>query len=278
MPGTKKTEEKVTKTKVVTKEVKSKKTSAGSAALDVALKTKTEVKSDKIVKKPAGLSAEVFDLNGTVLEKISLPAEIFGVKINKVLIAQAVRVFRANQRLGTASTKTRGEVEGSTRKIYRQKGTGRARHGTIRAPIFVHGGIVGGPKPRDYSLRLPQKMKRAALFSVLTDKFNSGKIKVLGGIEKLEPKTKKFIAVIDKLGLNDKKKKILFITSSDIENLRRAAGNVEGVAIANAKRLSTYDILNNRNLVILKESIDELKKHYLEKKNSKVNTSIEVKR
>lgn len=228
------------------------------------------------IKKVSKLSADVYDLEGVVFEKITLAEEIFGANINKALITQAVRVFRANQRLGTASTKTRGEVEGSSRKIYRQKGTGRARHGSIRAPIFVHGGIVGGPKPRDYSLHLPQKMKRAALFSALSDKFKSGKIKILGGIEKIEPKTKKFISVIDKLGLNDKKKKILIIIASGAENLKRAAGNVQGVSITGAKRLNTYDILSSQQILFIKEAVQELENHFL-KKDKEIKSKIKIK-
>lgn len=273
MPKTIKSEEKVKKTaitvsskKAKSEEVKEKKTTAKAAP---AKKEKTEVQSGAEMNQVSKLKADVYDLDGSVAGKISLPHEIFGVALNKTLIAQAVRIFRANQRLGTASTKTRGEVEGSSRKIYRQKGTGRARHGTIRAPIFVHGGIVGGPKPRDYSLHLPQKMKQAALFSALSDKLRSGKIKILSGIENLEPKTKQFVAVIEKLGLNDKKKKILVVTGAEIENLKRAAGNVEGVFMANAKRLNTYDILNNRQIVVLKDAIEELEKHYLKKGGNK---------
>lgn len=237
--------------------------------LDRKIKTTGPKKSAEVVKssaesqKPGKITADVFDLEGKVIEKISLPHEIFGVKINKVLIAQAVRVYRANQRLGTASTKTRGEVEGSSRKIYRQKGTGRARHGSIRAPIFVHGGVVFGPRPHDYGLRLSQKMKRAALFSALASKLIKGEIKIVQGIEKIEPKTKKFLNVIDKLGLNNKKKKLLFIAPTEIENVRRAGRNIEGISMTIAKRLNTYDILNNRQILFMKEAIEELKKAFL---------------
>lgn len=234
-----------------------------------AKKTETITRPSVEHKKPGKLTAEVFDLDGKVVEKMSLPEEIFGVKINKVLIAQAIRVYRANQRLGTASTKTRGEVEGSSRKIYRQKGTGRARHGSIRAPIFVHGGVVFGPRPHDYGLHLSQKMKKAALFSALTSKFSKGEIKILQGIEKIEPKTKTFLSVIGKLGLNDKKKKILVIASSEIENLKRAGRNIEGVTLTVAKRLNAHDILNSRQLLLMKDSVGELKKTFLKDKAKK---------
>lgn len=232
-------------------------------------------KKTEITKVPAAksisLTADILDLTGKAIDKISLPEEIFAAKINKVLIAQAVKVFLANQRQGTASTKTRGEVEGSTRKIYRQKGTGRARHGSIRAPIFVHGGVVFGPKPRDYSLKLPQKMKRSALFSALSAKFNDGEIKILQDLEKLEPKTKKFAEVIKNLGLENRKKKILLITAAETKNLKRAAQNIEGVSITAAQRLNTYDILNHRQLIFMKEAIEKLSEHFLKQapKNKK---------
>src|SRR5581483_3879222 len=124
------------------------------------------------------LSASVYDLKGKAIGRVTLPSEVFGVEENPHLLAQAVRVYLANQRQGTVSTKTRGEVQGSTRKIYRQKGTGRARHGGIRAPIFVHGGIVFGPKPREFSLSMPQKMRRLALFTALSGKVKDGELKI----------------------------------------------------------------------------------------------------
>lgn len=211
-------------------------------------------------------AVEVLDMTGKVVAEISLPEEIFGEKLNKALIAQVVRVYLANQRQGNASTKTRGEVQGSTRKIYRQKGTGRARHGSIRAPIFVKGGIVFGPKPRDFGLKIPQKMKRKALFSALSSKFTDGEIKILQDLGKIEPKTKNFVEVINNLGIADEKRKILIVTGSEAEGLKRAARNVEGVTIAGAKRLNIYDILNNRQLIFMKEAIEDLKEHFLKTK------------
>jgi len=141
----------------------------------------TSFKEAAAAPKAAGLKVEVIDTVGKVVETMELPKELFGAKINSVLMAQAVRVYLANQRLGTASTKTRGEVDGSTRKIYRQKGTGRARHGGIRAPIFVKGGIAHGPKPRDYSLLLSKNMRIAALRSALSAKVKAGEVAVIAG-------------------------------------------------------------------------------------------------
>src|SRR5882724_11511103 len=138
------------------------------------------------------LALDVYGLDGKVAEKVTVPAAIFGEKVNKTLLAQAVRVYLANKRQGNASTKTRGEVDGSTRKIYRQKGTGKARHGSVRAPIFVHGGVVFGPKPRDFSLSLPKKMKRKALFSALSAKLQGKELIVVSSLETITPKTKNF--------------------------------------------------------------------------------------
>ncbi len=211
----------------------------------------------------AAVSIDVMGIDGKVSGKIALPGAIFGEKVNKVLIAQAVRVYLANQRQGNASTKTRGEVEGSTRKIYRQKGTGRARHGGIRAPIFVKGGIVFGPKPRDFSLSLPKKMKRKALFSALSSKVQDKQVTVLSGLESIELKTKAFVNVLTKMGAIDKKRKLLFVVASDSETVKRAGRNIPGVSFTSVTRLNTYEVLNTKNLVILKDTVKEMEKHFL---------------
>ena len=187
-------------------------------------------------------------------------------------MAQAVRVYLANQRKGTHSTKTRGEVEGSTAKIYRQKGTGRARHGSKRAPIFVKGGVVFGPKPRDYSLKLPKKMRRLALFSSLTTKKDEGKIVVLSGLEKIEAKTNKMADVVKNLNLEEKNKKILLITPDTInafENVYKATRNLKGVSIVSAKMLNTYEVLNSKTVLLMKASIEVLENNFLKEKLAK---------
>ena len=134
----------------------------------VASKKTVEKQVKKELPKETTLKQSVYDTKGNLAESIVLPKEIFDVKVNDPLMAQAVRVYLANQRRGTVKTKSRGEVKISTRKIYRQKGTGRARHGAASAPIFVGGGIAFGPRQRDYSLKLNQKMKKAALFIQLS--------------------------------------------------------------------------------------------------------------
>lgn len=234
------------------------------------VKTEAQV-AVTVAKKPvkantnAVVSVDVYGIDGKVSGKISLPGTIFGEKVNKVLIAQAIRVYLANQRQGNASTKTRGEVEGSTRKIYRQKGTGRARHGGVRAPIFVKGGIVHGPRPKDFSLSLPKKMKRKALYSALSAKVNDKQVMVLSGIEKLEPKTKVFAEMVSKLGLADKKQKLLFVTTAEAAETKRAGRNIPGVSFTSVNRLNTYEVLNTKNLILLKDAVEEMEKHFLGK-------------
>lgn len=208
------------------------------------------------LKKEKGVSLDVYDKNGKVLESIELPKDLFGAKVNNQLMAQAVRVFLANQRRGTVSTKTRGEVQGSSRKIYRQKGTGRARHGSIRAPIFVHGGLVFGPKPRDYSLKLPQKMKAAALFSALSSKVKDGQVKVVSGLDTITPKTKAMVAVIKSLGLETSQKKVLLVMPKEVDEIKRSARNIEGVTLTAANRLNTYDVLNTTTIILMKDAIE----------------------
>lgn len=214
--------------------------------------------------KRASLTVQVFTAAGRAAGEMQLPKEIFGAEVNKNLIAQAIRVYLANQRLGTASTKSRGEITASTRKIWRQKGTGRARHGALSAPLFVGGGVAHGPKPKDYSLKLPKKMKKIALICALSSKLNDGQIKVLTGFEKIEPKTKIMNAAIKSLDLE--RKKILLVTpatSTELPDLYKAARNIEGVKILPAQMLNTYEVLDNVSIFLMKASIEILKKNLI---------------
>lgn len=220
--------------------------------------SKVTKKTEKAPSKGTSLSVEVYDLKGKVTEKITLPKAIFSVEENPKLVAQAVRVYLANKRQGTSSTKTRGEVKGSTRKIYRQKGTGRARHGGITAPIFVGGGITFGPKPRDYSLKLSQNMRRKALFSALTAQRKDGAVKVVSGFEKIEPKTKNATQALKSLSLYPAKGSVLLVIGNNAENVYRAARNIDGVEILPAKQLNAYEVIRAKTLLFMKDSIDSL--------------------
>ncbi len=223
---------------------------------------KAAVKKVAEPKKDGKLTLDVYGLDGKVTGSIVLPHEIFGADVNQKLMAQAVRVHLTNLRFGTVSTKSRGEVTGSTRKIYRQKGTGRARHGGIRAPIFVHGGVAHGPKPREFNLSLSKKMKKTALISALSAKLHDNEVRILSGLEAIEPKTQHFAAALKKLGLMTKNKKILLVTPKDTEHITRAVRNVEGVQFTAAQRLNIYDVLNSKVLLFMKDSIDEIQKQF----------------
>ena len=230
---------------------------------------KIEKKTTKTVKKVDGITVDVYDTKGKVIDKMSLPKELFGARVNPVLMAQAVRVYLANQRKGTAKTKTRGEVVASTKKIYRQKGTGRARHGAISAPIFVGGGVVFGPKPRDFALAFPKKMKRKALMGALTTKLQGNAVKVVDGLEKLVPKTKRMDEAIKRV-IGDAKnqpQRVLIVTPGKIESVQRAARNIEGVMIRPVDLLSTYEILNTSNLLFMKDAIEKLEELWSQKQS-----------
>ena len=220
----------------------------------------------KTTAKPAtvrgSISAPMYNVRGAKNGSLALPKEVFGVKINQPLMAQAVRVYLANQRQGNASTKSRGDISLTTAKWYRQKGTGRARHGAKSAPIFVGGGVAHGPKPKDYSLNLPQKMKKAALYSALSLKAKDGEIKILSGLSKITPKSKEMFALIQKV-TEDKeyKAKVLLVTSAnpkELESVYRAGRNLKNMEILNAKLLNTYEVLKYKNLIFMKESIEVL--------------------
>jgi len=213
----------------------------------------------------SGLTIDVLDSKGAVSGVMELPKAIFDAKINPVLMAQAVRVYLSNQRRGTVHTKSRGQVKGSSRKIYQQKGTGRARHGSIRAPIFVHGGVAHGPKQRDYSLKLSQKMKQIALFSALSEKRKEGKIVVASGLSTITPKTKVVVAFLKKAA-PQVKQSVLLVIEPNADILKRAARNISNVHLLQASQLHTYAVISSDTLVFTKEAIEALTKRALEEK------------
>jgi large subunit ribosomal protein L4 len=219
----------------------------------------------KIKKSDKNLKTDVYDAKGKVVDEIHLPPEIFAVKVNPTLIAQSVRVYQANQRLGTHKTKTRAEVIGSTRKIYRQKGTGRARHGDIKAPIFVGGGVAHGPKPNDYSLALPKKMRRLALFGVLTNKLTGGKIKIIDDFEIAKPQTRQMMEILKNLQVSN----VLLVLPEKIQNIILSARNIERVDVMDARLLNSYEVLKHQNILFMKEAIPVLSGHFLDKKEKR---------
>lgn len=228
-------------------------------------KTITGKITPKEIKKTDGLLVSVVDTTGRIVGKVSLPEPIFGVKINETLLAQAVRVYHANNRQGTQSTKTRSQVSGSTKKIYRQKGTGRARHGDKKAPIFIGGGIAHGPKPRDFSLDFPKKMRRKALFMGLSMKLSANTLTVLSGLEKISPKTSEMVHVLEELKLRNEKKqqKLLIVTPKKIENIILSGRNIPKLSIVSADTLNTFDVLNTNQLILMKDAIDVIKSTFI---------------
>lgn len=226
-------------------------------------KTTAAVKKKTVRKAVSSLSIRIYDLTGKEEKVLELPKEIFKTDINFKLLAQYVRVYLANQRQGTASTKTRGEVVGSTRKIYRQKGTGKARHGDIKAPIFVGGGVVGGPKPRDYSLKLNKKQVRKAILSALSLKQKEGGIAGLTNVSlKTQPKTKIVAGFFKKLGLLDTAG-LLILPKMERNNLVLAARNIKGLKLTDALSLNAYEVLRAKNLIFVEEALEIIKKHFI---------------
>lgn len=243
-------------------------------------KTTKKNQEKPTVTKTAKLSVSVVDVSGKEAGTIDLPKEIFGAKINPTLMAQAVRVYLANQRQGTSRTKTRGEVNASTRKIYRQKGTGRARHGAVSAPLFIGGGTTFGPKPRDFSLNFSKKMRRAALFSALTQKAANKEVVVLDASKGVTGKTKEMFSAFKALNLLNKKGKVnkVLLVTNNSEEIKKSTRNLEGVQAANVATLSTYSVLNSRNIVFIKDAISAMDEIYVNKaKDQKNEVKVESK-
>lgn len=230
-------------------------------------KTKTKEAKLKRVSAASSLTINVYNLDGRQVKTMELPRELFKVSISPKLLAQYVRVYLANQRQGTVATKTRGEVVGSTRKIYRQKGTGRARHGDIKAPIFVGGGVAHGPKPRDYSLALTKKQRRKALVGALTLKLKEGNILALSSTAlKITPKTKIMAKFLDSLKLYSKK--ILFILPKiEKSNLRRAGQNIPKISFIDVASLNAYKILSEDKIIFLEDVLPVLQNHFAKNEN-----------
>jgi len=209
---------------------------------------------------------DLLDINGKKVGTINLPREIFAAEVSPALMAQAVRVYLANQRKAHPKTKTRAEVNRTKAKWYRQKGTGRARHGSRAAPIFVGGGVAHGPTgEQNYQLKMPKKMKKAALFSALTSKFKEKEILVVKGLEKIEPKTKKMAEFLTKSKIQSTKSKILLVLPKMLENIILAGRNLENFEISYSADLNTYQVLASDKLIFLPESVDKLKEVFLKK-------------
>jgi len=200
-------------------------------------------------------TVKVRNLKNEEVGDVELSEAVFGAELNEGLIHAAVKAFLASARQGTVGTKTRGDVSGSGRKLWKQKGTGRARIASIRSPLWKGGGNVHGPQARDWSYSLPKKMKRGALRSALSERLREGNLVVLEAFKLDQPKTKDFISALDKLGLEGK---TLIVDSLDNANLILSARNVQGTKIVSSGGLNIYDLMYHDKLVLARAAVDEL--------------------
>ena len=204
-------------------------------------------------------SINVYKMDGSVAGKINLSEEVFGVEYNEALIHQAVVTRLANERQGTKSTLTRTEVRGGGRKPWRQKGTGNARQGSIRAPQWIKGGVVFAPKSRDFSKDMNKKAKIGALLSALSKKVADGELLVLESLEVKEGKTKEIVALQKALGLD--KSAVIVMDNDDIKVIR-AARNIEKLSTLPVAQISTYEVVANAKVVLTKEAVKKLEEVY----------------
>jgi large subunit ribosomal protein L4 len=193
----------------------------------------------------------VYDIEKNKVSEIELSDAVFGVEINETAIYEVVKMQMASRRRGTASTKVRREVRGGGKKPWRQKGTGRARAGTIRSPLWRGGGVVFGPHPRDYSYTVPKKVKKLALVSALSMKVKEEKVLILRDFPMDEVKTKKFKEVVDRFGWG----KVLLVVDSVNPVLEKSSRNLRGVKMMRSEGINVYDLLNHDQVVILEPSV-----------------------
>lgn len=202
---------------------------------------------------------DLIDQNNKSIGKTDLPDDIFGVAVRKGLLHEVVHNHLANKRQGTASTRTRGMVSGGGRKPYKQKGTGRARAGSNRSPLWKGGGTVFGPHPRDYSYKLPKKVKWSALSSALSAKLADGEVILIDNISVAEPRTRAVKGLLDNLGL---KNNVLIIVPERNDALELASRNIPRVNVARVSELNVYSILSHEKLLISKDAIEKMKEAY----------------
>jgi large subunit ribosomal protein L4 len=200
------------------------------------------------------LVAEVFDINKNKVSEIELNDVVFGADVNDAVIYDVVKMQMASRRLGTAAIKGRSEVSGGGKKPWRQKGTGRARSGTSRSPVWRGGGIVFGPVPRTYKYKVPKKIRKSALRSVLSLKYQGQKLVVLKDFPLEEIKTKKFKEIVDRFGLE----RALFVTQERNEILEKSSRNISGIKMIRYEGINVYDVLNHDHLVIMEPAVKKL--------------------
>ncbi len=206
------------------------------------------------------MKVDVLDINGKTVESIDLDKSVFEITPNEIVLAQYTRVFGANQRQGTSASKTRAEVSGSGKKPWKQKKTGRARHGSKRSPLWRHGGIVHGPKPKSWTLALPKKIKQLAVRSALSKKATTKKITVLKELALTEPKTAEISALFKKLNM-EPRRTLLILGENDL-NTRKSAANVKGLTTSLVDNLNAFEVLLAHDVIFEKNALVKLQEKY----------------
>jgi large subunit ribosomal protein L4 len=216
------------------------------------------------------MTLEIFKIDGKPSgKKVELDDEIFGIQPNDHAIYLSVKAFLANQRQGTHKAKERSEVRGGGKKPWRQKGRGTARAGTIRSPLWVGGGTIFGPRPRDYRQKLPQKVKQLARKSALSYKVKDEQLIVVEDFSFEKPRTKDFLSMMEALKLNGKK--ILLLTGKNDSNIYKSGRNINKVSVMEASKASTYDILNNQVLILQQTAVEAISQTFGESEEKAVN-------
>ena len=200
-------------------------------------------------------TVDVLDLNNTKVGELELADAVFGAEVNEALLYEAVRHYLAGKRGGNAKTKTRHEVAGSGKKLWKQKGTGRARTGSVRSPLWRHGGTVHGPVTRDYGYKLPRKMQLGALRSALSAKLADGDLKVVSAFQLNSPKTKDMVATLKKFDAN---KKVLLVDTAENRNLELSARNLEGVEVVRSNEVHPYHLLGANRILLTQAAASKL--------------------
>jgi large subunit ribosomal protein L4 len=201
---------------------------------------------------------DVLDLNNTKVGELELADAVFGAEVNESLLYEAVRHYLAAKRGGNAKTKTRHEVAGSGKKLWKQKGTGRARTGSVRSPLWRHGGTVHGPVTRDYSYKLPRKMQLGALRSALSAKLLDGDLMVVSAFQLNSPKTKDMVATLRKFDGAKVAKKILLVDTAENRNLELSARNLEGVEVVRSNEVHPYHLLGANRILLTQAAASKL--------------------
>jgi len=204
-------------------------------------------------------TAAVYNIENEKISEITLSEAVFGASVNESLIYDVVRMQRATRRRGTAATKGRSDISGGGKKPWRQKGTGRARAGTTRSPLWRGGGTVFGPQPHSYAFRMPKKMRRLALISALSMKFQEAQMLILRDIPMEEIKTKRFQSVLDRLGL----KKALFVIDQASPILEKSSRNIKDVKMIRSEGINVYDLLKYDRVVLLEPSVKKIEEALL---------------